>query len=125
MPYLTGSSWEQFFVCNYLRYKWHLIIFSPKFQYGFTFGIANLAGFLASPMCAKYSESIEPRKLYFTGVIVLGISTICFGFLKYVHNKMIFLAISYFLRLLKYGARAQIFSMSKNIEFLWTIFKGF
>ena len=57
-----------------------------------------MAGLVASPLCAKYSDSIGAKKLYAIGVTVLGISCICYGLLVYVEDKVLFLGVSYFLR---------------------------
>ena len=68
------------------------------FKYGFSFGITNLAALIASPFCVTYSETWGAKKLYIIGVTGLVVSTICFGFLDFTCNKLVFLGASYILR---------------------------
>ena len=68
------------------------------FQYGFVFGIAPLAAFIASPLCGIYGEKIGIKVLYNFGAFTQGISTGSMGFLEFVDNKDAFLGLSYALR---------------------------
>ena len=68
------------------------------FQYGFTFGVTNLAGFIASPICAKYSDYFGVTRLYALGSFVLSICTMCYGLLVYLEDKLLFLGVSYLVR---------------------------
>lgn len=71
------------------------------FQYGFVFGIAALAAFLASPPCGIYGERIGVKILYNFGAFAQGMSTFSMGFLDFVDNKYTFLGLSYALRFVK------------------------
>ena len=68
------------------------------FQYGFVFGIAPLAAFVASPLCGIYGEKIGVKILYNFGAFAQGISTGLMGFLEYVDQTDTFLGLSYALR---------------------------
>ena len=75
------------------------------FQYGFVFGIAPLAAFVASPLCGIYGESIGVKILYNFGTYAQGISTGLMGFLEFVDNTNAFLGLSYALRFFKWHFR--------------------
>ena len=68
------------------------------YKYGFVFGIANLAAFLASPLFGKFGTKIGPKLLYNIGALLQPTCGIIFGFLSHVDNTALFLGLSYFLR---------------------------
>ena len=67
-------------------------------QYGFVFGIANLAAFIFAPIFGKFGAQIGPKLLYNVGAFTQGFVGVSFGFLKYVQDAAPFLGLSYFLR---------------------------
>jgi hypothetical protein len=67
-------------------------------QYGFVFGIANLAAFLFAPIFGRYGTKIGPKILYNCGAYLQGICGICFGFLTYINSANLFIGLSYLLR---------------------------
>ena len=69
-----------------------------QFQYGFVFGIANLAAFLVAPFFGKYGTKIGPKLLYNSGAYLQGICGLAFGFLTYIENVDLFIGLSYLLR---------------------------
>ena len=74
---------------------------SPS-QYGFVFGITNLAAFIFAPIFGAYGTQIGPKLLYNCGAFLQAISGICFGLLSFVQKLAPFLGLSY---LLRYKAR--------------------
>ena len=68
------------------------------FQYGFVFGIANLAAFLTAPFFGRYGNIIGPKILYNSGAFLQAICGIAFGFLTYVNGADLFIGLSYLLR---------------------------
>lgn len=69
-------------------------------QYGFVFGIANLAAFIFAPIFGRYGAQIGPKILYNAGAFTQGIVGISFGFLEYVQDTGAFIGLSYLLRFL-------------------------
>ncbi len=67
-------------------------------QYGFVFGVCNLAALLTAPLIAKFGVLIGPKLLYNIGTIFQALSSLAFGFLAYVDNLHLFLGLSYFFR---------------------------
>ena len=67
-------------------------------QYGFVFGIANMAAFLFAPIFGRYGTKIGLKLLYNTGSFVQSIAGILFGCLDYVQDPGLFLGLSYTLR---------------------------
>ena len=78
-------------------------------QYGFVFGIANLAAFLFAPFFGRYGSKIGPKILYNFGAFTQGFVGITFGFLVYIENAGAFLGLSYLLRLVLYEKRSRHF----------------
>ena len=80
------------------------MIFDPKpsgatpSQYGFVFGIANLAAFLSAPIFGRYGAKIGPKFLYNFGAFVQAFCGLAFGFLDLIPQVGAFLGLSYFLR---------------------------
>ena len=80
------------------------MIFEPKppgatsSQYGFVFGIANLAAFLSAPIFGRYGAKIGPKFLYNFGAFVQAFCGLAFGFLDLIPQVGAFLGLSYFLR---------------------------
>ena len=69
-----------------------------KFQYGFVFGIFNLAAVITAPIFGKYGTRIGPKLLYGAGAIVFGVCGFLFGFLEYIDDVNLFIGLSYLLR---------------------------
>lgn len=67
-------------------------------QYGFVFGIANLAAFVTAPLVSKYGAKIGPKLLCNFGAFLQASCTFAFGFLTFIENKNVFLGLSYLLR---------------------------
>ena len=67
-------------------------------QYGFVFGIANLAAFIFAPIFARYGTKIGAKLVYNSGAFIQGFVGISFGFLVYIQSAGAFLGLSYFLR---------------------------
>jgi len=69
-------------------------------QYGFVFGIANLAAFISAPFFGVYGTKIGAKILYNFGALLQALAGIAFAFLEYVDNTAAFLGLSYLLRFL-------------------------
>ena len=67
-------------------------------QYGFVFGIVNLAAFLFAPIFARFGTKMGPRSLHITGAFIQAFAGLAFGFLVYIETSGPFLGLSYFLR---------------------------
>ena len=67
-------------------------------QYGFVFGITNLAAFISSPIFGAYGAKIGEKLLLNYGAFLQAICGIVFAFLKYIPNTAAFLGLSYLLR---------------------------
>ena len=67
-------------------------------QYGFVFGITNLAAFIFAPIFGANGTQIGPKLLYNCGAFLQGICGLCFGFLAFVQEVAPFLGLSYLLR---------------------------
>ena len=64
-------------------------------QYGFAFGIVDLAALLSSPFFATFGERIGPKLLYTAGGFIQGLSGLGKACLGYVDSSGLFLTISY------------------------------
>ena len=78
------------------------------FQYGFVFGIFNLAAVISAPIFGKYGTRIGPKLLYSGGAVVLGVCGVLFGFLEYVDDVNLFIGLSYLLRFVQKGLGAKL-----------------
>ena len=67
-------------------------------EYGFVFGIANLAAFLSAPVFGVYGTKIGAKLLYNFGAFLQPLCGLAFAFLDYVENTAAFLGLSYLLR---------------------------
>lgn len=67
-------------------------------QYGFVFGVINLAALIFAPIFSHYGHRIGPKLLYNTGAVVQGLVGFSFGFLVYCNNTFVFIGLSYALR---------------------------
>ena len=85
---------------NFLKKgKIHKITFlCSNFQYGFVFGITNLAALLTAPVFGEYGSRLGAKCTYNFGALVQSLCALSFGCLAYVDNLSIFLGLSYFLR---------------------------
>ena len=70
-------------------------------EYGFVFGIANLALFIFSPIFGKYGTKIGPKNCFCAGAVLQGISGFLFAFLAYLENTGAFIGMAYLLRFLE------------------------
>ena len=70
----------------------------PLLQYGFVFGIANLAAFLTAPFFGRFGNAIGPKLLYNAGAYIQAVCGIAFGFLTYIEGANLFIGLSYLLR---------------------------
>lgn len=89
-------------------------------QYGFVFGIANLAAFIFAPIFGKFGAQIGPKLLLNLGAFTQGCVGVSFGFLKYVQNTGTFLGLSYFLRFL--DGMADAMSVAAGVSILMKLF---
>ena len=67
-------------------------------QYGFVFGICNLAAFFFAPLFGRFGDQIGAKTLFKVGVLTTALMGIAFGFLSYVDDTTTFISLSYFLR---------------------------
>ena len=67
-------------------------------QYGFVFGITNLAAFIFAPIFGAYGARIGAKLLYNSGAFLQGIIGIMFAFLVYIPSTAAFIGLSYLLR---------------------------
>jgi hypothetical protein len=67
-------------------------------QYGFVFGITNMAAFITAPFFGRYGSVLGPKLLYNSGAFVQALAGISFGFLDYIDDTATFLGLSYTLR---------------------------
>ena len=67
-------------------------------QYGFVFGAANLAAFMAAPIFGRFGGKIGAKLLYNAGAYLQAICTISLGLLYYAQDVDVFIGLSYFLR---------------------------
>ena len=82
----------------FLTKDYELLPGATPSQYGFVFGIANLAAFLGAPIFGRFGTRIGPKLLVNLGAFVQAICGLCFGFLTYVQNTAAFLGLCYLLR---------------------------
>lgn len=85
------KSYEVKLVSNWLNFK--------LLQYGPTFGIADLTAFLTSPLVGKSGGKISPKLMLTLGSLTLGLAGVGFGFLDFVRDALLFLVLSYILRI--------------------------
>ena len=69
-------------------------------QYGFVFGISNLAACITSPFVGKIGAWLGIRFLFKTTTVALSIVGTAFGFLEFISNIDLFLILSYFFRVI-------------------------
>ena len=67
-------------------------------QYGFVFGICNLAAFFFAPLFGRYGEKIGAKTLFKVGTFTNALMGIAFGFLSFIDDATMFISLSYFLR---------------------------
>jgi len=67
-------------------------------QYGFVFGIVNLASFIFAPLFGRFGDKIGAKLMYNIAGMMQGASALAFGFLSFVDNVSVFLALSYTIR---------------------------
>lgn len=70
-------------------------------EYGGVFGIIHLAMFLAGPIFGRYMHNLGVYRVFIFGVMGTAVCGCVFGLLTYVDNTLLFLGISYILRILE------------------------
>ena len=70
-----------------------------NFQSGFVFGIEFLAAFLMSSVMSLIGSKFSYRTLAVLGTFTLGVEVIAFGMLELTDDAVIFLTLSYIIRL--------------------------
>ena len=84
-------------------------------QYGFVFGITNLALFICGPFFGKYASKIGLKMCFSSGAILQGLSGFMFAFVPQFEDVAMFLALSYFLRFLEGLGTAMAWSSTMGI----------
>ena len=84
-------------------------------QYGFVFGITNLALFICGPIFGKYASKIGLKTCFSSGAILQGLSGFMFAFVPQFEDVAMFLALSYFLRFLEGLGTAMAWSSTMGI----------
>lgn len=80
-------------------------------EYGLVFGSFELVGFLTSPLFGKIVDRVGAKLLLSIGLTVASISTILFGFLDLIEGHVLFIVLSFALRICEsLGATAAIVS---------------
>jgi len=72
----------------------------PPSIYGFIIGIYMLTMFLVSPIYGKYTNKIGLKNLFNIGLFVSAAACIGFSFIIYINNTVVFICISFALRIL-------------------------
>ena len=67
-------------------------------QYGFVFGICNLAAFFFAPLFGRFGDKIGAKHLFKFGTLTNALMGLAFGFLTYVEDTTTFISLSYLLR---------------------------
>ena len=67
-------------------------------QYGFVFGAANLAAFVAAPLFGRFGGKIGAKLLYNLGAYLQALCAISLGLLYYAEDVNVFIGLSYMLR---------------------------
>ena len=65
------------------------------------FGIINLSGFITASLLSIFGERFSVRTMSFLGAFLQGWTFLVFGMLEYVENVVLFLSLSYLLRLVR------------------------
>ncbi|OXA37015.1 MFS-type transporter SLC18B1 isoform X2 [Folsomia candida] len=68
-------------------------------EYGLVFGVYELTIFLASPFLGKYMNRIGPKVVFNSGIILTAVSCIAFGLLDEIDNHVLFITLSFILRI--------------------------
>ncbi len=83
---------------NWLLHLTYFTLGAAPSEYGFVFGISNLAAFLTAPIVARFGSQIGAKYLYNTGAFVQAFGGFAFGFLDRIDNVNLFIGLSYFIR---------------------------
>ena len=67
-------------------------------QYGFVFGICNIAAFFFAPIFGRFGEKIGPVVLFRIGAFTNGLFGLAFGALAFVEDTTLYITLSYVLR---------------------------
>ena len=67
-------------------------------QYGLVFGVNNLAGFIATPLIARYIPKIGGKIVILSGAFGISICLLSFGSLDYIQDTITFISLSYVIR---------------------------
>ena len=83
-----------------LPIKAHTHFYLPTFclQYGFVFGVVNLAAFFSALVLGRFGDRLGAKLLYNTGGLLQRLGGIAFGLLEFVEDADAFIGLSYFLR---------------------------
>ena len=75
---------------------------------GYIFAIYSVAVIVISPMVGKLIANYGRRNLIILGILLMGISFICFGAASYIENTHLFIGISFVTRFLQGAASSLI-----------------
>ena len=70
-----------------------------SFQSGLVFGVVHLSAFIASSLMSIFGYRFSVRTMSFLGAIFQGVTVIAFGMLEFTDDVVLFLTLSYGLRL--------------------------
>ena len=70
-------------------------------QFGPIFGIIHLALFVISPLMGKVINRVGLGNVFNMGLLLISISSLCFGLLTFVKSSSLFLALAYALRIIE------------------------
>ena len=73
---------------------------SPS-QFGPIFGIIHLALFVISPLMGKVINRVGLGNVFNMGLLLISISSLCFGLLTFFKSSSLFLALAYALRIIE------------------------
>ena len=64
------------------------------------FGSVNFVQILFIPLFGKYLDRLKAYRLFLLGVFICGAANIAFGFLEWIEDTKIFLALSFIIRII-------------------------
>ena len=70
-------------------------------EFGPIFGIIHLALFVISPLMGKVINRVGLGNVFNMGLLLISISSLCFGLLTFVKSSSLFLALAYALRIIE------------------------
>jgi len=84
-------------------------------QYGFVFGICNIAAFFFAPIFGKFGDKIGPKRLFIIGAFTNAIFGLAFGTLQFVEDTTLYITLSYVLRFINGVSDAASWGSSLSI----------